>query len=127
MTLSVTESESISAVQCAQDMLFVMWVLESLGLQVEKPMVLMMNNRGAIGLFNNWSVAGRTCHLDVRYNFMRELKESDMVTCVWLSGEEMSSDVFTKNLGGRVFAKHTKKYCGDDEYDCGREGAAEDH
>ena len=28
----------------------------------------------------------------------------------------MSSDLFTKNLNGPDFNKHTKVYCGDDEY-----------
>ena len=43
---------------CAQDMLFLMW-LESIGLKVRKPMVLMVDNIGAKDLANNWSVEGR--------------------------------------------------------------------
>ena len=39
VSLSTTEAESAAAVTCAHDMLYVMKVLESVGLTVEKPMV----------------------------------------------------------------------------------------
>ena len=37
VTFSLTEAELVAAVSCAQDMLYVKWVLESMGLQVELP------------------------------------------------------------------------------------------
>ena len=79
VTLSVTEAELVSGTQCAQDMMFIMRVLESIGLQVKKPMILEMDNKGAIDLANNWSVGGRTRHIDVRYHFLRELKEDGTI------------------------------------------------
>ena len=39
--------------------------LESIGLRVELPMVLEMDNRGAIDLINSFSVGGRTRHIDI--------------------------------------------------------------
>ena len=40
VTLSVTEAELGAATSCAQDMLYVMHTIESLGLKVERPMIL---------------------------------------------------------------------------------------
>ena len=60
IALSVTEAELYAATQCAQDMLFVMRVMESMGLRVKKPMNLFVDNKGAVDLANNWSVGGRT-------------------------------------------------------------------
>jgi len=34
----------------------------------------------------------------------------------WIATEEMSSDLFTKNLDGPTFEKHTAVYCGVDKY-----------
>ena len=34
----------------------------------------------------------------------------------WISTDDNSSDLYTKNLSGPVFEKHTKVYCGIDEY-----------
>ena len=65
VTLSVTEAELVSATQCAQDMLFIMRVLESVGLKVQKPMILKVDNKGAVDLANNWSIGGRTQHIEV--------------------------------------------------------------
>jgi len=61
------EAETISGVACVQEMLQVMKILLSLGLLVELPMILEIDNKGAVDMANNWSVGGRTKHMDVRY------------------------------------------------------------
>ena len=114
--MSVTEAEAVAATACAQDMLFGMRILESMGLKVKKPMVLEVDNKGAVDIFNNWSVGGRTRHISVRFNFMRELKEEGVIVVNWIGTDENSSDLFTKNLDGPTFEKHTKTYCGADKY-----------
>jgi hypothetical protein len=70
-TLSVTESELVAAVSAVQDMLYEMRVLESIGLKVQLPMGLEVDNKGMVDLANNWSVGGRTHHISVRVNFLR--------------------------------------------------------
>ncbi len=45
VTLSVTEAELVSGTHCAQDMLYIMRVLESMGLKVKKPMILLANGQ----------------------------------------------------------------------------------
>jgi hypothetical protein len=79
VTLLVTEAELVAATQCAQDMLFAMHVVESMGLEVKKPMILKIDNKGAVDLTHNWSVGGRTCHVEVRQYFLRDLKEDGMI------------------------------------------------
>jgi hypothetical protein len=59
VSLSVTEAELFLGCNCMQDMMFVLHILESLGLKVKLPMMLQMDNKGAINLVNNWSSAGR--------------------------------------------------------------------
>ena len=105
MTLSVTESEQAGAVTCAQDMIFQKNVLESIGLQVELPMILECDNKGAVDLANNWTAGGRTRHVDVRQNWLRELKENGILIVQWIPGPENNADMHTKNLGGPSFEK----------------------
>ena len=116
VALSVTEAELFSAVQCAQDMLFIMRVMESLGLKVEKPMKLYVDNKGAVDLTNNWSIGGRTRHIDVKQYFLRDLKEAGIIETLWVKGQDMPADMFTKNLAKADFERHTTNYCGKDEY-----------
>ena len=99
MTLSVTEAELVVATACAQDMLFSMQLMESIGLTVKKPMILTVDNKGAKDLANNWSVGGRTRHIDVRYYFLRKLKETDLVQMVWQHGVHNCANFVHKELG----------------------------
>ena len=116
VTLSSAESELASATSCVQDMLYVMRVIESIGLHVKKPMILKVDNRGAVGLANSWTVGGRTRHVEVCQYFLCELKEEGLVLVEWISGENMSSDIFTKNPAVATFKKHVTAFCGEDQY-----------
>eukprot|EP00957_Ditylum_brightwellii_P005851 444886-Ditylum_brightwellii.AAC.1 len=79
VSLSVTEAETVAGVQCAQDMLYVKSLLKSMGLLVELPMILEIDNSGAVDLANNWSAGGRTCHMETRMFFLRDLKEAGII------------------------------------------------
>ena len=111
--LSVTEAEVCAACSCAQDLMFEKRVLESMGLKVATPMELSVDNKGAVDLINNWSVGGNTRHIDCRLNFMRELKEEGVLKIVWKSGLENCADMFTKNLMGPDFERHSKSFVRD--------------
>ncbi len=50
VTLSVTEAKIASGVMVAQDMLYIYCSLESLKLKMELPMVLEMDNSGAVDI-----------------------------------------------------------------------------
>ena len=116
VTLSVTEAESAAGVMVAQDMLYQHRLLTSLGLNVELPMVLEMDNKGAVDLANNWSVGGHNRHVDVKNFFLRELKDEGLLVIRHISGEKNDADIFTKNTTGPIFEKHIPKYVGKDEY-----------
>jgi hypothetical protein len=111
-TLSVTESELVAAVSAAQDMLYEMRVLESIGLKVQLPMVLEVDNKGVVDLANNWSVGGCTHHISVHVNFLQELKEQGLLDVVWIPMDENSANLFTKNLPGPLFEKHANVLIG---------------
>ena len=116
VTLSVTEAEGAAGVTEAQDMLSVYNILKSLGLKVQLPMVLEMDNKGAVNLANSWSVGGRTGHVDVRMYFLRELKDDGLLVIRHISGDDNDTDIFTKNTTAAVFNKHVVKFVGNDEY-----------
>jgi len=113
VALSVTEAELMAGVTCAQDMLYARKVMESLQLKVRLPMLLEMDNKGAVDLANNWTVGGRTRHIETRQLFLRELKEEGVLSIKWKSGEDNPSDLFTKNLPGPLFRKHMVTFCED--------------
>ncbi len=50
VALSVCEAEQTAGVLCAQDMLYVWHILKEMGLKVKLPMILKMDNKGAVDL-----------------------------------------------------------------------------
>jgi hypothetical protein len=65
VSLFTIKAETYAGVTCVQDMLYMKNELEALGLRVKLPMVLEMDNQGAVYLANNWSIGGRARHIDV--------------------------------------------------------------
>ncbi len=103
VALSSCKAELNAAVLRVQDMIYQKKMLESIGLKVEFPMVLEMDNRGAINLINSFSVGGCTGHINVKQCFLRELKKAKILVVKWIPGSENEADIFTKNLDGPIF------------------------
>ena len=116
VTLSVTEAEGGAGVLIAQDMLYVYRIVTSMGLRVKLPMILEMDNKGAVDLANNWSVGGRTRHVDVKNHFLRELKDLGLLLTKFVPGDLNDADIFTKNTTGPIFERHLPNFVGIDEY-----------
>ena len=108
VTLSSTEAEYVAASQCVSEMEFVRQIVESMGLEVELPMTLYIDNTGAIDLAENWSTTGKTKHIDVRFHYLREMNEQGMIQIKFVKSEWNVSDIFTKNLSENLFLQHTE-------------------
>ncbi len=65
VALLSSKAELNAAVLCVQDMMYQSNMLESIGLKVELPMILEMDNKGAVNLVNSFSVGGCTQHINV--------------------------------------------------------------
>ena len=102
VALLVTEAETIAVVICAQDMLYNRRVLLSMSLKVNLPMVIKVDNGGAVNLSNNWSAGGRTRLMDQSMFFLRNLKEVIILGTRWIKGTENPVDMFTKKSGSCI-------------------------
>jgi hypothetical protein len=70
VALSSYKAELNAAVLCVKDMIYQKNMLESIGLKVELPMILEMDNKGAVNLVDSFSVGGRTQHINVKQCFL---------------------------------------------------------
>jgi hypothetical protein len=93
-------------------------LLESIGSKVQLPMILEMDNKGALDLINSFSIGGRTHHMDVKLCFLRELKEAKQLNVDWIPGSENNPDMFTKNLDGPIFKKYVEMLLGEHALEC---------
>jgi hypothetical protein len=68
VALSVTEAELHSAISCVQNMLFVKNVLEYLGLIVELPMMIEIDDKGGKDFIDSWSVGRQMQHIQTKFH-----------------------------------------------------------
>ena len=114
--LSVTEVLLIVAVAVVQHMLYTKNLLNSFKLEIKLLMNIEIDNKGFIDLINNWSVSRRTYYINIKKNFLHELKEDGIIHPVQKTRQNNSSDLFTKNLHRPDFKWHTKEYARYNEY-----------
>ena len=73
-------------------------------------MILCAENNGVVDLINSWIIDGRTRYVDVRYWWLHNMKEEDILHIKWIETENNASDLFMKNLGDAAFEKHSQAF-----------------
>jgi hypothetical protein len=111
-TLSSSEAEYVAMSEAAKEIKFVYYLLESLSIPVKLPIVVRMDNIGAIFMAENASTSVRTRHVDTRYHFVRELIEDGFIRIIFVKTDENDADLFTKNVNRETYEKHVVKFLG---------------
>ena len=109
VTLSSTEAEYVAMATCAMEMMFIKQIVESTTFKVKLPMVLYVDNTGAIELARNFSTSGRTKHIDVRHHYLRELVEAGIIKVEFVGTDDNTANIFTKNLSMNKYDEHALK------------------
>jgi hypothetical protein len=106
VTLSSTKAEYVAVSEVCREILFIAQVMEFLGVTVIRPIVIHVDNIGAIYLANSNTTSQRTKHVDIRYHFVKEYVEDGTVKIMFVKSKENVADIFTKNLNGEAFWRH---------------------
>lgn len=117
VTLSSTEAEYMALGELCTEVLFVKMLMENMGLQVDLPMHLEIDNTGAMFLAENATTSQRTKHIDVRHHFVRNLIKNGIIKVTFVKTSENDADLYTKNLSQELFVKHTAGYMKTIPYD----------
>ena len=112
VTLSSSKAEFVALSEGAKDIKFVVQILLSMGIPVKLPVVVRVDNVGAIFMAENVTTSTRTRHVDVRYHFVREFVEDKFIKIVFVRTTENHSDIFTKNVTGDLYDIHTGTFLG---------------
>ena len=80
--------------------------MESIGIEVEKPIEVKCDNIGAIFLSENVTTRNRTKHVDIGYRFVNEFVLDNFITIKFVRTLDNKADIFTKNVGGDSHVKH---------------------
>ena len=106
VALSSTEAEYMAISEVAVEVLYIVGVLKFLGVNLEYPIKVNVDNIGAVYLSKSATTSNRTKHIDTRYHFVREYVEDGILKIVFVQSERNDADIFTKNLNSETFRKH---------------------
>ncbi|GKA76740.1 retrovirus-related pol polyprotein from transposon TNT 1-94 [Tanacetum coccineum] len=106
--ISSTKAEYIALFGCCAQILWMRSQLIDYGFQFNK-IPLYCNNKSEIALCCNNVQHSRTKHIDVRYHFIKEQVENEIVELYFVRTKYQLADIFTKPLPGERFNFLIKK------------------
>ena len=106
VTLSSAEAEYYSLSEAAKDIKFVYMLMTFIGVKIELPIIVRVDNVGAIFMSENISTSNRTKHVDTRVRFVNQFVEEGFLKIVFVKSEDNKSDPFTKNVNGDTYERH---------------------
>jgi hypothetical protein len=72
LALSSEEAEYYALCEVAKDVKYIHMVLQSIGIEVELPIIIYCDNFGAIFMSENASARARKKHVGAQYRYVRE-------------------------------------------------------
>ena len=100
-----TEAEYISASSAGQEILWMRSLLQELGMKIEGPSKLHVDNLSALWVLKNPEHHGRMKHIDIKWHWIREIIKRGQIEGHFLPTGEMVADIFTKPLGAAAHRK----------------------
>ena len=116
VTLSSSEAEYVALSEAAKEIKFIYQLLQSIGIEIELPIVVRVDNVGAIFMSENTSTSGRTKHVDVRYRYVNEMILDGFLKIQFVKTEENVADIFTKNVSSETYKKLTPAFLAQKSY-----------
>ncbi|XP_062020716.1 secreted RxLR effector protein 161-like [Rosa rugosa] len=102
ISLSTAEAEYVAAGSCCTQMLWMKQMLRDYGISKGK-LTIFCDNSSAINISKNPVQHSRTKHIDMRYHFIRDLVEKEILELAFVPTEYQLADLFTKPLDNARF------------------------
>jgi hypothetical protein len=80
-----------------------------MGIELDSPIVVWVDNIGAIFIGENISISQRTKHVDVRAKFVTEIIIEGIFKFIFSRSKDNDADIFPKNLAKDLHQKHARK------------------
>lgn len=103
VALSSAESEYIAAATTAQEILNLKGVSANLGHDMKA--ILLVDNIGAISLSKSCENSKRAKHIDVKFNFIKDLIDKKIIEIQYVNTKDNFADIMTKSVTKEVFYK----------------------
>jgi hypothetical protein len=105
VSLSTMESEFISAARGVQEAMGCYYLVKELGMNMQLPMKLRLDNQAAITCIMNETSSSKTKHVDNKHKYIKELFQRKIIMPGYIPTTEMRADILTKIIPGPTFVR----------------------
>jgi len=106
IALSTTQAEYVALSEAAREACWLRNLFDELGYPQENPTLIKGDNDGSISMAKNQQFHNRSKHIAIRWHWVRELIEQNLVTIENCRDPEQTADVLTKALARPKHNKH---------------------
>ena len=106
VSLSSAEAEFYACAEAVKEVPFIVQILKFIGIQVETPVEVRVDNVGAIYMSQNQASSTRTRHMDTRWFYVNDLQDDGMIIVKFVRSEDNISDIATKNVTVETMKRH---------------------
>lgn len=105
VALSTAEAEYIALSSAVQEATWMGRLTSSLEGRKEEPVLVFEDNQSTISMSKNPQFHGRSKHIGIKYHFVRDQVEKNIVELKYCPTESMIADIMTKGLSREKFLK----------------------
>lgn len=102
VTLSSTEAEFVALTEAVKEALWIQGLMKDMGFEQERVSVW-CDSQSAISLSKNNTFHGRTKHVAIKFNFIRDVVEEGDVEVLKIHTSENPADLLTKSIPVQKF------------------------
>jgi hypothetical protein len=120
VTLSTAEAEYVSLSMCVQEVIWLLSLLDEMGIKYGRPITIHEDNQSAIAIANNNGYQSRAKHIDIRHHFIRQHISACKIEIQYIESKSQLADYLTKPLATKQFELLTSR---SRVLDCGSRGS----
>ena len=104
VALSTAEAEYVALSSAAQEAVWFKQLISDLNVKDTNPLLINEDNQSAISIAKNSKCHGKTKHINIKYHFVRDLVQKNVIELKYRSTNEMIADLFTKPIASEKFS-----------------------
>jgi hypothetical protein len=116
ISLSSSEVEWYALSEAAKEVKFIAQILLMMDILVQLPIVVRVDNAGAIFMSESHSTTEKMKHIDIRHNFVRQYVDEGFLKIIFVKSEGNLSDGYTKNTSIDIYERHHGEFVADKSY-----------
>ena len=97
------EAEYIALCSATQETVWLNRLLTDIKAPLQTPILIKEDNQGTIVVANNLISHNRTKHIDIKFHYVREALEDNIIDLIYCPTEEITADMLTKPLAQEQF------------------------